>query len=265
MSRILGVYAAFRRCPAPIIAVVQGKALGFGCALVGGADIAIASRDATFALTEMPHGTAPTLALSALSHAAPKTLMDMVLTVEEHDAEHALAAGIVSRIVDQSELEPTVARILDTLGGFDRTNISTCKRFIQRGLNSTRIRCPISLATRWRRCDRADALHPPERPTCIDRLPVWGPDRRTLPRSPNARFIRRAVSAEHIVAMWKATKSRHDVPVSRPTCNAALDVRVPLLGRRIADIVQQPDTSILLSGDFGVMKRMVQPDPLDRV
>ena len=135
MSRILGVYAAFRRCPAPIIAVVQGKALGFGCALVGGADIAIASRDATFALTEMPHGTAPTLALSALSHAAPKTLMDMVLTVEEHDAEHALAAGIVSRIVDQSELEPTVARILDTLGGFDRTNISTCKRFIQRGLS----------------------------------------------------------------------------------------------------------------------------------
>lgn len=44
MSRILGVYTAFRRCPAPIIAVIQGKALGFGCALVGGADIAIAGR-----------------------------------------------------------------------------------------------------------------------------------------------------------------------------------------------------------------------------
>ncbi len=135
MSRILGVYAAFRRCPVPIIAVVQGKALGFGCALVGGADIAIASRDATFALTEMPHGTAPTLALSALSHVAPKTLMDMVLTVEEHDAEHALASGIVSRIVDQNDLEDTTARILETLSAFDRTNISTCKRFIQRGLN----------------------------------------------------------------------------------------------------------------------------------
>ena len=134
MSRILGVYAAFRRCPAPIIAVVQGKALGFGCALVGGADIAIAGRGATFALTEMPHGTAPTLALSALSHVAPKTLMDMVLTVEEHDAEHALASGIVSRLVDDSELESTAARILETLGGFDKTNISTCKRFIQRGL-----------------------------------------------------------------------------------------------------------------------------------
>jgi enoyl-CoA hydratase/carnithine racemase len=134
MSRILGVYAAFRRCPLPIIAVVQGKALGFGCALVGGADISISSRDATFALTEMPHGTAPTLALSALSHVAPKTLMDMVLTTEEHDAEHALASGIVSRIVNQSDLEPTVERILKTLGGFDRTNISTCKRFVQRGL-----------------------------------------------------------------------------------------------------------------------------------
>jgi len=135
MSRILGVYEAFRRCPVPVIAAVQGKALGFGCALVGGADIAIASRDATFALTEMPHGTAPTLALSALSHAAPKTLMDMVLSVEEVDAEHALAAGIVSRIVPADALEATVTRLLETLGGFDRTNISTCKRFIQRGLS----------------------------------------------------------------------------------------------------------------------------------
>lgn len=135
MSRILGVYAAFRRCPLPIIAVVQGKALGFGCALVGGADIAIAGRGATFALTEMPHGTAPTLALSALSHVAPKTLMDMVLTVEEHDADHALASGIISRIVDDGALDATLDRVLETLGGFDRTNISTCKRFVQRGLN----------------------------------------------------------------------------------------------------------------------------------
>ena len=135
MSRILGVYSAFRRCPMPIIAVVKGKAHGFGCALVGGADIAIASRDATFALTEMPHGTAPTLALSALSHVSPKTLMDMVLTVEEQDANHALAAGIISRLVNQEDLETTVSRILDTLSEFDRTNIATCKRFIQRGLS----------------------------------------------------------------------------------------------------------------------------------
>ena len=134
MSRILSVYAAFRSCPIPVIAVVQGKALGFGCALVGGADIAIASRSATFALTEMPHGTAPTLALSALSHVAPKTLMDMVLSVEEFDADHALASGIVSRIVDPDALEPTVGRLLETLGAFHRVNIATCKRFTQRGL-----------------------------------------------------------------------------------------------------------------------------------
>ena len=135
MSRILSVYSAFRNCPAPIITAVQGKALGFGCALVGGSDIAIASRDATFALTEMPHGTAPTLALSALSQVSPKTLMDMVLTVEEHDAEHALASGIISRIVEQEQLEPTIKRILETINEFDGTNISTCKRFVQRGLD----------------------------------------------------------------------------------------------------------------------------------
>ncbi len=133
MSRILGVYAGFRRCPVPIIAAVQGKALGFGCALVGGADVAIASRSATFALTEMPHGTPPTLAISALAKVAPKAILDMVYSVEELDAEHALAAGIVSRLVEPDELDAALDRMLVTLAAFDRVDIATCKRFTYSG------------------------------------------------------------------------------------------------------------------------------------
>lgn len=43
-SKILAVYAAFRACPVPVVARVRGRALGFGCALVGGADIATVKR-----------------------------------------------------------------------------------------------------------------------------------------------------------------------------------------------------------------------------
>jgi enoyl-CoA hydratase/carnithine racemase len=134
-SKILGVYKAFRECPLPIIAVVEGKALGFGCALVGGADVAIASRDASFALPEMLHGTPPTLAISALAKVAPKTIADLVYSSEEFDAEHALASGLVSHIVACDELDATVARLLDRLNNFDRIDVTTVKRFIASGLS----------------------------------------------------------------------------------------------------------------------------------
>ena len=98
MSQILAVYHAFRHCPAPIISVVHGKALGFGCALVGGSDIAYATDDSRFALPEMSHGTAPTLAMAALAKVHPKVLTDMVLSMKEIDAQTALGAGLLSRV-----------------------------------------------------------------------------------------------------------------------------------------------------------------------
>jgi len=134
-SKILDVYAAFRACPVPILAVVEGRALGFGCALVGGADLAIASRDARFALPEMLHGTPPTLAISALAKVAPKTIADLVYSTEDFDAEHALASGLVSRIVAADELEATVTRLLARFAQFDRIDLATVKRFIATGLS----------------------------------------------------------------------------------------------------------------------------------
>lgn len=134
MGKILAVYDAFRNCPAPIVAAVHGKALGFGCALVGGADIAYAADSARFALPEMTHGTAPTLAISALAHVAPKTVTDMVLSVEEIDAQAALAAGLVSRVVPAGELDANVDRLLERLAGYDPIDIRAVKRFVATGL-----------------------------------------------------------------------------------------------------------------------------------
>src|SRR3546814_4172776 len=66
MGPILGVYDAFRRLPVPVLTLVQGRALGFGCAIVGASDVAIAAASARFALPEMKHGIPPTFAISAL-------------------------------------------------------------------------------------------------------------------------------------------------------------------------------------------------------
>ncbi len=129
MSQILAVYHAFRHCPAPIISVVHGKALGFGCALVGGSDIAYATDDSRFALPEMSHGTAPTLAMAALAKVHPKVLTDMVLSMKEIDAQTALGAGLLSRVYPADALEAEVQALLDTLAGCDPIDIRTIKRF----------------------------------------------------------------------------------------------------------------------------------------
>ena len=133
VSKILAVYAAFRACPVPVVARVRGRALGFGCALVGGADVALASTDARFALPEMLHGTPPTLAMSALAGVARKTVADMVYSTEEIDALHALAVGIVSRLTAPEELDAAVEALLDRLAGLPRTDIATVKRFLATG------------------------------------------------------------------------------------------------------------------------------------
>ena len=129
MGKILAVYTAFRNCPVPIISVVHGKALGFGCALVGGSDVAYASTAARFALPEMAHGTAPTLAMAALAKVAPKTVIDMVYSREEIDAETALASGLVSRVFPPDQLENAVEGLLERLAAYDPVDVKTVKRF----------------------------------------------------------------------------------------------------------------------------------------
>lgn len=132
-SKILDVYKAFRDCPAPIVTVVQGKALGFGCALVGASDVAIASDAARFATPEMGYGIAPTLAMSALSKVAPKAVANLVYSVEEIDAPTALSVGLVSQVVAADALDDTAQALLDKLAGYDVAAIRTIKRFLATG------------------------------------------------------------------------------------------------------------------------------------
>lgn len=108
----LRLYAAFRECPAPILGVVRGKALGVGCALAGLCDITVASDDAIFAVPEMNHNIPPTLVISALADRIPyKTLSHLVLLREPITAAEAQTAGIVGRVVPRLEMDTACAAV----------------------------------------------------------------------------------------------------------------------------------------------------------
>jgi enoyl-CoA hydratase len=63
---ILDLYADIRATPVPVVAVVQGEARGFGCAMVGQCDLSIAAEGTQFSLPEMDTNLPPTLAISAV-------------------------------------------------------------------------------------------------------------------------------------------------------------------------------------------------------
>lgn len=115
---ILSLYADVRATEVPVIAVVQGEARGFGCALVGQCDMAIAADTARFSMPEMETNLPPTLAISAvLGKVPPKRLMHMICTRTQIDAAEALVMGLVSQVAPRAELEQiadaTIARVVD--------------------------------------------------------------------------------------------------------------------------------------------------------
>jgi enoyl-CoA hydratase len=113
---IFNLYGAFRNSRAPIIGVVQGRAVGLGCALAALCDITIASEKARFQFPEMAHRIMPTIAFSALvDRLSPKAATYMIYSTQEIDAHKALTFGLVSDIVPHGELDPGVTRLVEHL------------------------------------------------------------------------------------------------------------------------------------------------------
>src|SRR5215831_7013361 len=113
---IFNLYGAFRNAKVPIIGVVQGRAVGLGCALAALCDITIASDKARFQFPEMAHEIMPTIAMSALvDRVPPKATTYMLYSTQEIDAQKALMFGLVSEVVPAHELDGAVGQLIDHL------------------------------------------------------------------------------------------------------------------------------------------------------
>jgi methylglutaconyl-CoA hydratase len=105
---------AIDACPAPVVARVQGYALGGGAGLVAAADIGIAARDAVFAFSEVKLGIIPAvISPFALAKIGPGAARRYFLTGERFDAETALRIGLVHEVAD--DLDAAVDRVVGEL------------------------------------------------------------------------------------------------------------------------------------------------------
>ena len=115
--RLYRMLESIFRCPAPVVARVQGFALGGGAGLTACVDIAVAGEDAVFGFSEVRLGIIPSVISPwALARIGPAAARRYFLTGERFDAATALRIGLVHEVA--SDLDAAVERIVaDLLAG----------------------------------------------------------------------------------------------------------------------------------------------------
>ena len=101
----------------PIIAAVNGRALGGGTELLQATDIRIAAEHASFALPEPKSGVVPGAgSMVRLTRQLPYAhAMKILLAGEPIDARDALAMGLVSEVVPADELQARAQQLADNV------------------------------------------------------------------------------------------------------------------------------------------------------
>jgi methylglutaconyl-CoA hydratase len=100
----------------PTIAVVQGACFGGGCGIVCCSDVALATQEAQFGLTEVRVGVAPTPISTHMVHAMGlRHTRRYALTGERFDANQACRIGLVHEVVPAAAIEARLETILDAI------------------------------------------------------------------------------------------------------------------------------------------------------
>ncbi|MFZ1416667.1 MAG: enoyl-CoA hydratase-related protein [Defluviicoccus sp.] len=129
LARVLGGLATL---PKPTLALVQGPAYGGGVGVVAACDIAVAAREARFALTEVRLGIIPAvISPYVVAAIGARAAARYALTAEPFDAGEALRLGLVHEVVAAGDLEAAAARTLGALARNSAEAMADAKALIR--------------------------------------------------------------------------------------------------------------------------------------
>ncbi len=132
------VYNALIACDKPVIAAVNGYALGAGSAIAVSCDLVLASDDAIFGYPELKHGLAATAVSPTLvAQIGRKHATELLLLAENLPAARAAEIGLINRVVPKDELMTTAKLWANIMSGFDSDALWMTKRMIRRSSEMT--------------------------------------------------------------------------------------------------------------------------------
>jgi enoyl-CoA hydratase/carnithine racemase len=126
---------AISTCPKPLIAAVNGPAIGIGVTMLLHCDIVVAADTATFCTPFVQLGLVPEAASSMLLPASVGSAVanDMLLANRVLDAREAMAFGLISRVLTVGDLAAETAQIANQLAGAAPQSILKSKALIRHG------------------------------------------------------------------------------------------------------------------------------------
>lgn len=133
-------FDAVASSPVPVIAAVNGYALGGGCELAMAADIVLAGKTAQFGLPEVRFGLVPGYGvLRAPKLVGDQMAMLMILAGERLDAEEALKCGLVQKVYEDERLLGEALRIAAAIGKASRHAVGVSKDLIRKSLRTAEV------------------------------------------------------------------------------------------------------------------------------
>ncbi len=133
------LWGAIAECPKPVIAAVNGYALGGGCELAMHADIIVAGESALFGQPEVRIGLIPGGgATQRLTRAVGKfAAMKLLLTGESITANKAQAMGVVSQVVTDADVLPTVLKLASKIAAQAPLAVQQIKELVLESMNAS--------------------------------------------------------------------------------------------------------------------------------
>ena len=124
----------------PVIAAVNGVALGGGCEIVLATDLAVAAVSATFALPEVLRGLVPLAGVHLLPRGiGTKAAMAMLLSGVTIDAAEALRIGIVNQVVPDDQVHEAAMVWAQRIIAASPRAVATCLDMVKRSLAASSI------------------------------------------------------------------------------------------------------------------------------
>jgi enoyl-CoA hydratase len=152
------VMNAIENLPQPVIAAVNGFALGGGCELALACDIRIASDNAKFGQPEVNLGVLPGFAgTQRLPRLIGKGFAsELLFTGDIIDAAEAYRIGLVNRIVPQPQLLPLCREMAEKIASRGPVAVRLCKDAINSGLEMDLVRACQYEADQFALCFTSD-------------------------------------------------------------------------------------------------------------
>jgi len=134
MDAFHAVFRAMVEISKPVLAVVDGVALGAGCELAAFCDLVIATERAQFCQPEIKLGVFPPLGAVVYPRViGPKRAMELLLTAETLNPQQALDMGLINRVVPRAALAQTLEELVKRISEQSAPVLALLKRVVFEG------------------------------------------------------------------------------------------------------------------------------------